>query len=159
MIQYTKQNDTDRENNTPCLEQNNRQKIATLVENLPKKDTLIYLTRHIIKVMENEPYHKVPKAEIISTWTNVFNHQKRIIASNESFSNFLRIILDVFDESKPNMSPARNISNGLLNDLKNYQKDKDRCSKYDNVPEHEVDVLKQMTIPEEKTDGPEYTKL
>ncbi|KAJ8950744.1 hypothetical protein NQ318_011237 [Aromia moschata] len=145
--------------NTPCLEQNNRHKIIAIVEDLPKKDTLIYLVRHIIKVMEHESYHNVSKSDMTSIWTNVLNYQKRITESNENFSNFLRILLEVFDETKPDVLPPRGIANGLLNDLKNYQKDKDRCSKYDNVPETEVDHLREATIPEEKTEGVEYTKL
>ncbi|KAJ8954481.1 hypothetical protein NQ314_007087 [Rhamnusium bicolor] len=147
-------------NNTPCLEQNNRQKIISLIEDLPKKDTLIYLVRHITKVMEQEPYHKVSKVDMVSIWTNVLNYQRRITDSNEKFSNYLRIVLEVFDEAKPDITlTPKSISNGLLNDLKNYQKDKDRCSKYDNVPEMDTGVSREATILEEKTEELEFTKL
>lgn len=142
------------------MESNNRQRIMSVVESLPKKDTLVYLLKHIIKVTKYESQHNVSRADMISIWTNVLNNQNKVVDSNEKFSKFLKVVLDVFDEYKPDVMPSpKTFSNGLLNDLKNYQKDKDRVSKYDNVPEPEGSFLREATIVEEKTEEAEYTKL
>lgn len=146
--------------NGPCLESANRQRIISVVESLPKKDTLVYLLKHIIKVMRHDSQHNVSRADMVSIWTNVLNNQNKVVDSNEKFSKFLKVVLDVFDDSKPDLLPSpKAFSNGLLNDLKNYQKDKDRISKYDNVPEPEASTLREATILEEKTEEAEYTKL
>ncbi|XP_018565760.1 rho GTPase-activating protein 29-like isoform X2 [Anoplophora glabripennis] len=146
--------------NTPCLEPNNRQRIASVVEGLPKKDTFVYLLRHIIRVMRHEHQHNVSRTDMISIWTYVLNYQNKVIDSNEKFTSFLKAALNVFDETKPDAVPSpKTFSNGLLNDLRNYQKDKDRVSKYDNVPDAEGSTLREATILEEKTEEAEYTKL
>ncbi|KAJ8916582.1 hypothetical protein NQ315_000226 [Exocentrus adspersus] len=143
----------------PCLEANNRQRILSVVESLPKKDMFVYLLKHIVKVVEHEHQHNVSKVDMVSIWTNVLNYQKRVVDSNEKFAKFLKAVLDVFNEAKADVVPSpKGLSNGLLNDLKNYQKDKDRVSKYDNVPE-EGNAPREPTILEEKTDDAEYTKL
>lgn len=138
------------------MEQNTRQKVIFTLQDLPKKDTFTFLLKHIITVLEHEPYHKVPRSEMISIWTNVLN-QKRIIESD--FSNFLRIVLEAFDEKKSDIiGSPRGMTNGLLNDLKNLQKERDRTSKYDNVPE-DSDIRHETALKQEKTDHLEYTKL
>lgn len=93
---------------------------------------------------------------MISIWVNVLN-QKRIVDTD--FTNFLRISLEAFDEKKPDIiGSPRGMTNGLLNDLKNHQKERDRTSKYDNVPD-ESEMRHETALSEEKTDHIEHTKL
>lgn len=142
--------------NAHCLEQNTRQKVLLALHDLPKKDTFTFLLKHIITVLEHESFHKVPRSEMISIWVNVLN-QKRIVDTD--FTNFLRISLEAFDEKKPDIiGSPRGMTNGLLNDLKNHQKERDRTSKYDNVPD-ESEMRHETALSEEKTDHIEHTKL
>lgn len=128
------------------------------MQDLPKKDTFTFLLKHIITVLEYEPYHKVPRSEMISIWASILN-QKPIIDSDEKVCCFLRIVLEVLDEKKSDiMSVPLGMNNGLLNDLKNHQKERDRTSKYDNVPD-DSDIRHEATFLDEKTDHLEHTKL
>lgn len=94
---------------------------------------------------------------MISIWASVLNH-KRKIDSDEKFFNFLRLVLEAFEDKQDNISYARGMFNGLLNDLKNHQKERDRTSKYDNVPD-DVETYHEAIFLEEKTDHLEHTKL
>lgn len=126
----------------------------------PKKDTLIFLIRHLIKLIKYESSHNVPKSEMIYIWSKVFNDQYRIVDTDDKMLNFLKIAIDVFDETKHDITPMpKGMYNGLLNDLKNLQKEKDRISKYDNVPDESDYFSKEATIVEEKTEDMEQTKL
>lgn len=100
-----------------------------------------------------EAHHKVPRNDLVYIWTDVLNYQQRIIESSEKFAKFLNLLLDVFDESKHDETVQKGMTNVLLNDLRNLQsqKEKDRVSKYDNVPE-EPDIHREATILEEKTE-------
>lgn len=128
------------------------------MQDLPKRDTFIFLLKHILVVLEHEPYHKVPKSEIISIWASILN-QKRKVDSEEKLYNFLRIVLEAFDEKQPDIIgyPWR-MNNGLLNDLKNHHRERDRTSKYDNVPD-DVEIYHEAIFLEEKTEHLENTKL
>lgn len=142
---------------TPCLEQNTRQKIMLALQDLSKRDTFIFLIKHIILVLDNEP-QQVPRSEIVTVWVNIFNH-KHLTESDEKFFKFLNIILEVYDEKKPDIIAfPLGMNNGLLNDLKNLQKGRDRTSKYDNVPD-DSDIRYEATFLDEKTDHLEHTKL
>ncbi|XP_057667724.1 uncharacterized protein LOC130900840 isoform X2 [Diorhabda carinulata] len=146
--------------NTQWLEHNVRQRVITVVADAPKKDTLIFIIRHIIKLIKHESSHKVSKAEIISIWSRILNDQMRIVETEEKMNNFIKILADVFDESKSDITTMpKGMSNGLLNDLKNLQKEKDRISKYDNMPDEFDCINKEATILEEKTEDIEHTKL
>ncbi|XP_072394007.1 uncharacterized protein [Diabrotica undecimpunctata] len=145
--------------NTQWLEHNTRQRVITVVSEIPKKD-LLFLVRHITKLVKYESSHKVPRSEILLIWSDVLNDQLRIIDSEPKMTNFLKIIIDVFDETKPDLvAPAKGMNNGLLKDLKNLQREKDRISKYDNVPDETDYHNREETIHEEKTDEIEHTKL
>lgn len=127
------------------------------LQDLPKRDTFTFLIKHIILVLDNEP-QQVPRSEIITVWVNIFN-QKHLMESDEKFFNFLNIILEVYDEKKPDIIGLHfGMNNGLLNDLRNLQKERDRTSKYDNVPD-DVDIRHEATFLDEKTDHLEHTKL
>lgn len=129
--------------------------MATLHE-LPKKDTFTFLLKHILTVLDHEPFHKVSRSDMISFWVAVLNHKR--VDSDEKFFKFLLIILDVYDEKRPDiMGFPLGMNNGLLNDLKNHQKDRDRTSKYDNVPD-DCDFRHDVSVFAEKTDL-EHTKL
>ncbi|XP_050513256.1 uncharacterized protein LOC114340927 isoform X2 [Diabrotica virgifera virgifera] len=145
--------------NTQWLEHNTRQRVITVVSEIPKKD-LLFLIRHITKLVKYESSHRVPRSEMLFIWSDVLNDQSRIIDSEPKMTNFLKIVIDVFDETKPDLiAPTKGMNNGLLKDLKNLQREKDRISKYDNVPDETDYHNREETIQEEKTDEIEHTKL
>ncbi|CAG9820474.1 unnamed protein product, partial [Phaedon cochleariae] len=142
--------------NTRCLDDSTRHMVASIVMDLPKRCSLVFVVKHLIKVIKNEPAHRVPRAEMIAIWSEVLNDrhdQRPVLEARSEFDRFLAILVDVFDDTKGHASTptmvAKGIPDGLLNDLKNVQKEKDRISKYDNVPDDEG--------VREKTD--EHTKL
>ncbi|CAG9854322.1 unnamed protein product [Phyllotreta striolata] len=146
--------------NTQWLEHNTRQKIIVAVSDCPKKDTLLFFVRHLIKLIKYESFHNVPKKEMLRIWSGILNDQRRVVDSDEKMQTFLRIVVDVFDDTKSDVSTMpKGMSNVLLNDLRNLQKEKDRISKYDNVPDEIEPFAKEATIAEEKTDDGEQTKL
>ncbi|XP_050302961.1 uncharacterized protein LOC126740816 isoform X2 [Anthonomus grandis grandis] len=154
-----------------CLEPATRRKLISQIEDTPKKDTLIFLLRHLAKVLEyQESSYGVPKNQLLTIWTNVLNNQKKTKTSNEEFEKFLSVAVKVFNDNLPDVvrssfnnngnSPNRNGSmNELFKEMKmqhHFQSDQtDRNSRYDNVDSDvgEASILEET---EEKT---EQTKL
>ncbi|CAG9770787.1 unnamed protein product [Ceutorhynchus assimilis] len=147
-----------------CLEPTTRQKVISLIEDTPKKDTLIFLLQHLAKTLEiQENKYQVPRYELVGIWANVLNNPKKTKRSNEDFARFLDVAIKVFNDNLPDIvrssvnnngcSPVRNRSmDELMKEMKHQQAERDRNSRYDNV---DSDVG-EASILEDKT---EQTKL
>ncbi|XP_060533737.1 uncharacterized protein LOC132706420 isoform X2 [Cylas formicarius] len=141
-----------------------RRKIWSIIEDTPKKDTLIYILRHLAKVVDHQPQHKVTKTDIINIWTKVLNYRQKVHKSDDHFSRFLTISVETFAEgyqlplpdvvrqSFGNSAQKSGNMTELLKDLKSHQ-ERDRFSRYDNV---DSDVVGEASILDDKT---ERTKL
>ncbi|XP_074032833.1 uncharacterized protein isoform X2 [Leptinotarsa decemlineata] len=144
--------------NKNCLEHSTRQKVIWIIRDLPKKETLIFLIRHLTKLMEKEALYRGSKSDLVGIWAKLLIPEQ-FVESEEHSKNCLKILLEVLDESKSDVSmKPKGIPDGLLDALKNHPNMRDRVSKYDNVPD-ESDFNKEETILEEKTDEYENTKL
>lgn len=149
-------------NSQNYLESTTRRDVIATIEKTHKKDSLIYLLRHIGKVLNHQSIHKVPKKEIIEIWANVLNCDKRIHRSHDTFTKFLTIAVEVFNDNLPDLVRSSYNNNGntqnrndnmaeVLKDLK-YQQERDRNSRYDNID----NVIGEASLLDENT---EQTKL
>ncbi|KAG5899630.1 hypothetical protein JTB14_036003 [Gonioctena quinquepunctata] len=88
--------------NNNCLEHSTRLKVISVIRDLPKKETLIFLIKHFIKIIDKEASHRDSKSDVI-------------------------ILLQVFDETKNDVNVmAKGIPEGLLDALRNHPNMKDR---------------------------------
>ncbi|KAF7271806.1 hypothetical protein GWI33_015352 [Rhynchophorus ferrugineus] len=145
------------------LEANLRRDVMVIIEKTARKDSLIFLLRHLAKVFNNQPLHKVSKSEMIIIWTKVLNHGFRVTENNEQFAKFLTVAVEVFNDNLPDLVKSSFNNNGsshnrnenmaeLLKDLRQHQ-ERDRNSRYDNIDCEEID---EATLLDQKT---EQTKL
>ncbi|XP_076256238.1 uncharacterized protein LOC143193764 isoform X3 [Rhynchophorus ferrugineus] len=145
------------------LESNLRRDVMVIIEKTARKDSLIFLLRHLAKVFNNQPLHKVSRSEMIIIWTKVLNHGFRVTENNEQFAKFLTVAVEVFNDNLPDLVKSSFNNNGsshnrnenmaeLLKDLRQHQ-ERDRNSRYDNIDCEEID---EATLLDQKT---EQTKL
>ncbi|XP_019769906.2 uncharacterized protein LOC109544256 isoform X3 [Dendroctonus ponderosae] len=147
-----------------CLEPTTRRKVIYLIEDTPKKDTLIFLLRHLARVIEYQERNlNVEKDELINIWSNVLNNQKKIKIPIEDFNKFLIIAILVFNDNLPDIvrssfnsktsnSTRSDSMDELMKEMKHQQAERDRNSRYDNVDGD----AGEASILDEKT---ELTKL
>lgn len=135
------------------MDPNTRQKILSSIRDVPLKETLIFLVKHILAVSNDESIHKVSKYELIAIWAETLNHHK--ITSSPEFFTFLRILLDVVNEKY--IDPGihfKGMTESLLKDLKNQQKDRRDAKK-----EHVSEENSVSNISEEQLSATELTRL
>ncbi|XP_066153691.1 breakpoint cluster region protein-like isoform X3 [Euwallacea fornicatus] len=146
--------------------------VLQLLEEAPKKDTLLFILHHVTKVIKSqEEQYGTVREEIINSWTNMLYKQKKNKISSENFSKFLSIAVKALNDDLPMPDVVRSSFGNsktssmksesmdeLLKEIKNHQNEqaeKDRNSRYDNV---DTDDVGEASILDED-DKTEQTKL